>query len=50
MPPQLRREIRELQLAARENAGVVGEVRFRADPLLALPEPTGAAGPGRVTV
>jgi hypothetical protein len=44
LPPELRREIRELYVAARDAAGLVGTFRFRAGPLLALPEPGGPAG------
>ena len=36
LPPRVRREFRELYLAARDVAGLV----------LALPEPAGAGGPG----
>jgi hypothetical protein len=46
LPPHLRREIRELYLAARDVAGVVGTVRFHAGRWVALPEPAGAGGPG----
>jgi hypothetical protein len=44
LPPELRREIRELYVAARDAAGLVGAARFRAGQLLALPEPSGPAG------
>jgi hypothetical protein len=44
LPPVLRREIRELYVAARDAAGLVGTARFRAGQLLALPEPGGPAG------
>jgi hypothetical protein len=46
LPARVRRDVRELYLAARDVAGLVGEVRFRADQWLALPEPTGAGGAG----
>ena len=46
LPPHLRRQIRELYLAARDVAGVVGTVRFHAGRWVALPEPAGAGGPG----
>jgi hypothetical protein len=46
LPSFLRREVRELYLAARDVAGLVGELRFRAGQWLALPEPTRAGGPG----
>jgi hypothetical protein len=44
LPPELRREIREIYGAARDAAGLVGAARFRAGQLLALPEPGGPAG------
>jgi hypothetical protein len=44
--PHLRRDLRELYLAAREAAGLVGEIRFRAGGLVALPGPIGAGGAG----
>jgi hypothetical protein len=44
LPPELRREIRELYGAARDAGGLVGTARFRAGQLLALPEPGGPAG------
>jgi flagellar biosynthesis protein FlhA len=47
---QLRRELREVYLAARDVAGLIGEVRFRAGRLLALPEPAGARGPGSAII
>jgi hypothetical protein len=50
LPPALRREIRELYLAARDAAGLIGTARFRAGQLLALPEPSAAGGPGGITV
>ena len=46
LPARVRRDVRELYLAARDVAGLVGEVRFRAGQWLALPEPTGAGGAG----
>jgi hypothetical protein len=48
LPSHLRRDVRELYLAARDVAGLAGTVRFRAGQLLALPEPGGR--PGGVTV
>jgi hypothetical protein len=50
LPRDLRREIRELYLAARDAAGLVGAARFRAGQLLVLPEPGGTGGPGGITV
>ena len=50
LPPHLRRQIRELYLAARDVAGLVGAVRFHAGHGVALPEPAGAGGPGGITV
>ncbi len=50
LSPDLRREIRQLYLAARDAAGLVGSARFRSGQLLALPEPTAAGGPGGITV
>jgi hypothetical protein len=50
LPPALRREIRELYLAARDAAGLIGTARFRAGQLLALPEPSAAGGPGGIRV
>ena len=50
LPPDLRSDIRELYLAARDAAGLVGAARFRAGQLLALPEPTAAGGGGGITV
>jgi hypothetical protein len=44
LPPDLRRDIRQLYLAARDAAGLVGAARFRAGQLLALPEPSAAGG------
>jgi hypothetical protein len=46
----LRREIREVYLAARDAAGLVGTAHFGSGQLLALPEATAAGGPGGVTV
>jgi hypothetical protein len=46
----LRREIREVYLAARDAAGLVGTAHFRSGQLLALPEATAAGGPGGITV
>ena len=50
LPPDLRSDIRALYLAARDAAGLVGAVRFRAGQLLALPEPPAAGGVGGITV
>jgi hypothetical protein len=50
LSPDLRRELRELYLAARDAAGLVGTARFRTGQLLALPEPSAAGGPGGITV
>jgi hypothetical protein len=50
LPPDLRSDIRELYVAARDAAGLLGTARFRAGQLLALPEPTGAGGATGITV
>ena len=50
LPPDLRREIREFYLAARDAAGLTGTARFPAGRLLALPEPSAAGGAGGITV
>ena len=50
LPPDLRRVIGKLYLAARDVAGLVGEIRFRAGRWVALPEPAGAGGPAGITV
>ena len=44
------RVIGKLYLAARDVAGLVGEIRFRAGRWVALPEPAGAGGPAGITV
>ena len=46
LDPHLRREIRELYVAARDAAGPLGELRCRAGEWLFLPEVSGPGGPG----
>jgi hypothetical protein len=48
LPADVRRDVRELYLAARDLAGLAGAMRFRAGQLLVLPEP--GARPGGITV